>query len=155
MARSVYPGSVATGFLAALLAVLSLGFVEGLRRFYPAREAWIRLRRQHGRMAVRAMRERFEGAAAGRGPRRLATVILCLVILWTAVSSLLDKSWYEVLVDVTPYGFIWVALMRTPGALRAVAERMREHERAAGEDPDSSLDQAQGRAGDRLDGTSY
>jgi len=131
---------MATGGIAALLAVLALGFIEGLRRFYPAREAWLRLRRAHGRTAVRATRERFEAASGSPLPRRLAQVILSLVIIWAAVvSGLLDKDWYEVLVDVTPYVFIWIALLRTQGALAAVAGRMKDHERAAGEDPDAEL----------------
>jgi hypothetical protein len=135
---------MATGVLAALLAVLVLGFVEGLRRFYPAHEAWWRIRRTHGRRAARAMRERYEAAAGRSTPRRLATLLLCLVITWIAVASLLDKRWNEVLLDVTPYVFIWVALLRTPGALSAIAERMRRYERSAGEDPDAGLDEGDG-----------
>ncbi len=90
------------------------------------------------------MRERYEAAARRSTPRRLATLLLCLVISWVAIAGLLDKRWNEVLLDVTPYVFIWVALFRTPGALTAIAERMRGYERSAGEDPDKSFDDGDG-----------
>ena len=133
-----------TAGIAALIAVLALGVVEGLRRFYPARETWRRLRSRHGRRAVRAMRERFEGVAARRTPRVLAFILLLLVVGWVAASSLLDKYWYEVALDALLYAFVSIALLRTPGALRAIAARMREFERSVGEDPDKDYDDLDG-----------
>ncbi|HJR43995.1 MAG TPA: hypothetical protein VJ927_00155 [Actinomycetota bacterium] len=125
-----------TGLIAALVATLALGFVEGMRRFYPSRQTWRRLRRTRGRLAVRLMRERFEAAAERGSPRVLAEVLAGLVIVWIAIASLLDKRWYEVVTDVLPYVFVGIALFRLPGALRAIAERMKVYEREVGEDPD-------------------
>ena len=125
-----------TGLIAALVAVLALGFVEGIRRFYPSRQTWRRLRRTRGRLAVRLMRERFEAAAQQGSPRVLAEVLAGLVVIWIAVASLLDKRWYEVVTDVLPYVFVGIALFRLPGALRSIAERMKDYEREVGEDPD-------------------
>ena len=133
-----------TAGIAALIAVLALGVVEGLRRFYPARETWRRLRSRHGRRAVRAMRERFEAASSHRAPRVLAIIMLGLVVAWVAASSLLDKYWYEVALDSLPYAFVSIAFLRIPGTLRAIAERMREFERSVGEDPDKDLDDING-----------
>jgi hypothetical protein len=138
-----YPRRVASGVLAGLIAVLALGFVEGMRRFYPARQTWLRIRSRHGRRAARAMRERFEAAADRRSPRVLALVLVALVGLWIAASSLLDKYWYEVAVDALPYAFVSIALLRVPSTLRTIAERMREYERSIGEDPDRDLDDDQ------------
>jgi hypothetical protein len=135
---------VTTAAVAALISVLALGVVEGLRRFYPARQTWRRLRSRHGRRAVRAMRKRFEATAARRTPRALALVLLLLVAVWVATSSLLDKYWYEVALDSLPYAFVSIALLRIPGALRAMAERMREFERSVGEDPDKEFDDLDG-----------
>jgi hypothetical protein len=90
------------------------------------------------------MRERFEAASTRRTPRILALILLGLVVVWVAVSSLLDKYWYEVALDSLPYAFVSIALLRMPGALRAVAERMREFERSVGEDPDRDLDDLDG-----------
>ena len=128
-----------SGVLAALVATLALAFVEGLRLFYPARATWWRLRRARGRKAVRVMRERFEDAAARRSPRVLAVVLTVLVIAWVASASLLDKRWHEVVLDVLPYVLCAAALVRTPTAMRSIAERMKEYERQAGEDPDAEL----------------
>src|ERR671919_1504457 len=128
-----------SGAIAALIGVLVLGFVEGLRRFYPARRTWLRMRRLRGRLAVRLLRERYERAAAHRAPRRLAVALVVLVIAWVASASWLDKRWYEVALDVLPYVFVGLALVRTPGALRAIGERMKEYEREQGEDPDKDL----------------
>ena len=125
-----------TGLIAALVAVLALGFVEGIRRFYPSRQTWRRLRRTRGRLAVRLMRERFDAAARQGSPRVLAEVLAGLVVIWIAVASLLDKRWYEVVTDVLPYVFVGIALFRLPGAMRSVAERMKDYEREVGEDPD-------------------
>jgi hypothetical protein len=135
---------VTSGAVAALIAALALAYVEGLRNFYPAHRTWMRLRSRHGRRAVRAMRERLEGAAAHRAPRLLAELLLGLMILWVAASSLLDKHWYEVILDILPYVFVLIALLRTPGSLRVIAERMRGYERDAGEDPDRPLDGGDG-----------
>ncbi len=125
-----------SGAIAALVAVLALGFVEGMRRFYPSRATWSRLRSKHGRRAIRAMRRRLEAAADARTTRRLAEALLGLVIVWVAVASLLDKRWYEVVLDVLPYVIVGVTLVRTPGALRRISERIKEYERDIGEDPD-------------------
>ncbi len=125
-----------TGLIAALVAVLALGFVEAWRRFYPSRQTWRRLRRIKGRLAVRLMRERFEHGAERGGPRLLAEVLAGLMIVWIAIASLLDKRWYEVVMDLIPYVLVGIALFRVPGAMRAIAERMKEYEREVGEDPD-------------------
>ena len=125
--------------IAVLISGLMLAFVEGLGHFYPARKTWWRLRSQHGRKAVRAMRERIEAVAAKRTPTVLAELLLGLVIIWVAVAPLLDKRWYEVAVDAFPYAFIGIALLRTRPGLRAMAGRMRDYEREAGEDPDQPL----------------
>lgn len=125
-----------TGLIAALVAVLALGFVEGWRRFYPSRQTWKRLRRTKGRLAVRLMRERFEQGAERGFHKVVAQVLAALVVVWIAVSSLLDKRWYEVLTDLIPYVLVGVAVFRVPGGMREVAERMKEYEREVGEDPD-------------------
>jgi hypothetical protein len=135
---------MASGVIASLVAVVALGFIEGLGRFYPARRAWWRLRRTHGRRAVRAMRERFEAAAARRTPRWLALLLLGLVVGWVASASLLDKRWHEVVMDVLPYVIVLAALLRTPGIMRSIAERMKDYEREAGEDPDAKLEDGEG-----------
>ena len=131
---------MATGIAAAFLAVLVLSFVEGLGRFYPAKTAWRRLRAQRGRWAVRAMRERFEAAAERKTGRKLAVFLLCLLMVWVASASLLDKRWYEVVADAFPSLIVLWALVRVPVALRAIAERMKGYERESGEDPDQPLD---------------
>ncbi len=136
-----YARGVGSGILAALVGLVALGFIESLGRFYPARDAWWRLRRLHGRRAVRATRERFEAAAASGTARLLAAALLALVVVWvTVVRGILDKSWFEVTTDVLPYLVVSAALLRTPFILRAIARRMREYERQAGEDPDQPLD---------------
>lgn len=128
-----------SGVVASLIAVLALAFAEGMGRFYPARTTWWRLRRMHGRRAVRAMRERFEGFAESRLFRILAVTLLGFVIGWIASASLLDKRWHEVVLDVLPSAFVGVALLRVPAILRSMATRMRTYEREAGEDPDKEL----------------
>lgn len=125
-----------TALIAALIAVLVLGFVEGLRGFYPSRPTWRRLRRTKGRLAVRLMRERVEAMAARGRPRVILEILAGLVIIWIAVASLLDKRWYEVVSDILPYLIVGAAVFRLPGALDAIAERMKTYEREAGEDPD-------------------
>jgi hypothetical protein len=133
-----------SGAVAALIAGLALAFVEGLRRFYPARATWRRIRSRHGRRAARAMRERFEAAAARRTPRLLALLLFVLVGAWVASASLLDKRWYEVVADVLPYVFVSIALLRMPPTLRAIADRMRGYENDVGEDPDRPLEEDEG-----------
>lgn len=133
--------------IAALVAILALGFVEGLRRFYPSRQTWRRLRRARGRLAVRLMRERFEATAERKTPRRLAELVIGLMIVWIASASLLDKRWQEVVADVLPYAFVAVALMRVPGALHTIAERMKGYEREVGEDPDEPWPDEHGSGG--------
>jgi hypothetical protein len=122
-----------------MLAVLTFAFAEGMGRFYPARKTWWRLRRMHGRRAVRAMRERFEALAERRFLRMLAIVLLGFAIGWIASASLLDKRWYEVVLDVLPSAIVGFALVRVPAIVRAMAKRMRVYEREAGEDPDKEL----------------
>ncbi|MBA3350791.1 MAG: hypothetical protein H0T12_09585 [Actinobacteria bacterium] len=141
---------MATGVVAALLSVLVLAFVEGLRLFYPAHETWLRLRRIRGRRLVRVTRRRYEAAAEGTVPRRLATLLLGLIIVWVAIASLLDKRWNEVVLDVLPSVIVWLALLRTPGALRVIARRMKEFERLQGEDPDAGPGEDDGPAAVRL-----
>lgn len=126
-----------SGLVAGLIAVLVLGFEEGMRRFYPSKATWLRLRSRHGRRAVRAMRERLAQTAENRITRRLATALLMLVIVWVATAPLLDKRWHEILLDVLPYVLVGFALLRTPSTLRVIAERMRQYERDYGEDPDT------------------
>lgn len=133
-----------SGIVAASIAVLVLGFEEGMRRFYPSKATWLRLRSKHGRRAIRAMRLRLAHAAESRSPRLLAELMIGLVIAWVAAASLLDKRWYEVVTDVLPYVIVTGALLRTPGTLRRVAERMRKHEIDAGEDPDRDYDAGDG-----------
>jgi hypothetical protein len=125
--------------IAVLIAGLTLAFVEGLGHFYPARKTWWRLRRTHGRKAVRAMRERVEDIADRRTHRILAEVLLGLMVIWIAISPLLDKRWYEVAVDTFPYVLVGIALFRSRASLKAIAARMRDFEREAGEDPDKPL----------------
>ena len=83
------------------------------------------------------MRERYEAAGTRSVPGRLVELLLGLVLVWIAVAGWLDKLWYEVLLDALPYVFVLVAILRTPGALFAVGERMKEYEREVGEDPDA------------------
>lgn len=123
--------------IASFAAVAALGFLEALGRFYPARKTWWRLRRTRGRSAVVLMRARVERAADPVLARRLASLLFVLVIVWIGMASLLDKRWHEVVWDVTPYLIVCVALLRTPRALHAVAERMKGYEKDAGEDPDA------------------
>ncbi len=125
--------------IAVLIAGLALAFVEGLGHFYPARKTWWRLRSQHGRAAVRGMRERIEDMAAKRTPAVLAQALLAVLVVWVAVAPLLDKRWYEVAVDAFPYAFVGIALFRSRPSLRAIAARMKDFEREAGEDPDKPL----------------
>ncbi|HYO60478.1 MAG TPA: hypothetical protein VEU29_01105 [Actinomycetota bacterium] len=128
-----------SALIASFAALVALGFLEGTGRFYPARKTWWRLRRTRGRSAVVLMRARCERAADPQLARRLASLLFALVIVWIGIASLLDKRWHEVLWDVTPYLIVTAALLRTPKVLRSVAERMKEYEKEAGEDPDEGL----------------
>lgn len=128
-----------SALIASFAAVAALGFLEGVGRFYPARKTWWRLRRTRGRSAVVMMRARCERAADPRLARRLASLLFALVLVWIGTASLLDKRWHEVAFDVTPYVIVCAALLRTPRVLRAVAERMKEYEKDAGEDPDAGF----------------
>lgn len=99
---------------------------------------------------MRAMRERFEAASARKTGRKLAFVLLVLLVAWVGSASLLDKRWYEVVADAFPSLIVLWALVRVPAALEAIAERMKEYEREAGEDPDAPLDDAEDGDGDVL-----
>lgn len=123
-----------SSFIAALVASIALIFVEAFGRFYPARATWTRLRRARGRLAVRLMRERFEAGSHRKSSRVLAGVLVVLVLVWVGASSLLDKRWWEVVLDVVPYAIVGMALLRTPYAMQAVAERMIEYEKEFGDD---------------------
>jgi hypothetical protein len=125
-----------TGAVAAVLSMMVLAIVEGLERFYPARSTWLRLRSRNGRRAVRAMRERVEVTSRSKAPRYAALLLGLLVAAWIGAAGLLDKRWYEVVLDVLPYVFIAIALLRVPYALRSIAARMKKFERDIGEDPD-------------------
>lgn len=127
-----------SAIIASFAAIVALGFLEGVGRFYPARKTWWRLRRTRGRSAVVLMRARCERAADPLLARRLASLLFALVIVWVGIASLLDKRWHEVVWDVTPYVIVCIAVLRTPRVLDSVAERMKEYERDAGEDPDES-----------------
>jgi hypothetical protein len=135
---------MASGVIASLAATLVLGFVEGMARFYPARRTWLRMRRINGRRAMRRFRERIESAAESRASRLLAGVLLALVVGWIAAARLLDKRWYEVLLDVLPYALVSAALLRMRPAMRRVAERMRDYEEDHGDRPDEDMDEGQG-----------
>ena len=128
-----------SGAVSALLAVLFLGYAEGLRRFYPSKQTWLRIRSRHGRRAARAMRVRFEDLADSGIAPKISIVLLALVGVWIAAAPALDKYWYEVAVDALPYPFIAIALLRAPGSLRKIAERIRTYERDIGEDPERDL----------------
>jgi hypothetical protein len=133
-----------SGVVASLVAALVLGFVEGMARFYPARRAWLRMRRINGRRAMRKYRERIEAAAESKTSRVLASVLIALVAAWVAAASLLDKRWYEVLLDVFPYALISAALLRMRPAMRRVAARMRDYEDDHGDRPDEDFDEGEG-----------
>jgi hypothetical protein len=135
-----------SGVVAILGAWFAWVFVEGLGSFYPSKAAWLRIRSRHGRRAARAMRERFE-AGAERGTPRWLTIALCVLVGgWIASASLLDKRWWEVVLDVLPYVLVGIAFLRLPAVMHRVAERMKKYERDLGEDPDSDLDEGDGGA---------
>ena len=136
-----------SGAIAIILGGLAFAFVEGMGRFYPARRAWLRMRSQNGRRAVRAMRKRFEDRATNKTPQWLIWLLVALVIAWVASASLLDKRWWEVVLDVLPYVFVGLAFIRLPHAMTLVAERMKNYERDVGEDPDRDYDEEDGGGG--------
>jgi hypothetical protein len=90
------------------------------------------------------MRVRIEAVADRRTPRSLVVVLVVLVVGWVASASLLDKRWWEVVLDVLPYVFVGIAFLRIPAVLRKVADRMRGYERDVGEDPDKDIDDDDG-----------
>lgn len=128
-----------SAIIASGTAFLVWGFAEGLGSFYPSKAAWLRIRSRHGRRVARAMRERFEAGAARGTPRWLTILLAALVGGWIASASLLDKRWWEVVLDVLPYVLVGAAFLRAPTIMRKVAERMKAFERDLGEDPDSDL----------------
>ena len=128
-----------SAIVAIASAVIVYLFVEGFGRLYPSKAAWLRIRSRHGRRAARKMRERFEAGADRGTPRWLTIVLAVLVGGWIASASLLDKRWWEVVLDVLPYVLVGVAFLRLPPVMRKIAERMKTYERDIGEDPDSDL----------------
>jgi hypothetical protein len=132
---------VISGAIAAAIGAFALAVIEGMRRFYPARRTWLRLRSRNGRRAVWAMRRRMEAAAASRWPRLLAAALFAVIMIWIAFAPVFSKHWYEVVMDALPYVFVGVAMMRAPGTLEAVAARMRRYEEELGEDPDAEDDE--------------
>ena len=129
-----------SGLIAIASAALVWAFVEGLGRFYPSKAAWLRIRSRHGRRVARSMRERFE-ARADRGTPRWLTILFGAVVgAWIASASLLDKRWWEVVIDVLPYALVGGAFLRLPPVMRKIAERMKGYERDLGEDPDSDIE---------------
>jgi hypothetical protein len=123
-----------SGLAAVFLAALAWAFIELFARLYPSRETWARMRKEYGRSGVQGLRERIEAAARTRAARYVLVFMGVLVIAWIASASLLDKRWWEVALEVLPYAIIGGALLRAPGALRSVAARMRDYERASGDD---------------------
>ena len=118
-----------TGIVAICMAALVWAFVEGLGRFYPSKAAWLRIRSRHGRRVARSMRERFETGADRGTPGWLTTLLAVLVVAWIASASLLDKRWWEVVMDVAPYVFVGAAFLRFPKVMRKIAERMKDYEK--------------------------
>lgn len=129
-----------TGIVAIAVALIVYTFVEVLGRTYPSHSTWRRLRVRRGRYSTRRMRERFEEAGSSRAGRRLLAVLVGLSVVWVGAASLLDKRWYEVVADVAPSLIVTLALLRLPPALLASAERMKDYERRAGEDPDKPFE---------------
>lgn len=132
-----------TGIVAICMAALAWGFVEGLGRFYPSKAAWLRIRSRHGRRVARSMRERFEAVADRGTPGWLSSLMAILVIGWIASASLLDKRWWEVVMDVAPYALVGAALLRLPKVMRKIADRMKDYEK---DFPDLDSDDGDGGA---------
>lgn len=133
-----------SAIIAMGVAFLVWAFVEGLGSFYPSKAAWLRIRSRHGRRVARAMRERFEAGASRGTPRWLIITLCVLVAAWIASASLLDKRWWEVVLDVAPYALVGAAFVRLPPAMQRIADRMRAYEKDLGEDPDSDYDEGDG-----------
>jgi energy-converting hydrogenase Eha subunit C len=134
-----------SGLIAAVAGLLAFAFVEGFGAYYPSRQTWYRLRRAQGRERVRRMRERLEVTATSRAPRIVALILLVAVAVWAVIATKwLDKDWQEIVFDSMSSVIVALAMLRVPRSLRTVAERMREYERRAGEDPDSDLDLGDG-----------
>lgn len=129
-----------SGIIAIGTAFLAWGFVEGFGSFYPSKAAWLRIRSRHGRRVARAMRERFEAGAARGTPGWLIIAFCVLVGAWIASASLLDKRWWEVVLDVAPYALVGAAFVRLPRMMARIAERMRNYEKDLGEDPEGNDD---------------
>lgn len=135
-----------SGLVAAVMAAVVWAFVEGLGRVYPSKTAWMRIRSRHGRRAARAMRQRFEAGAERGTPRWLTVALGVLVGAWIASASFLDKLWWEVVLDVSPYVLVGLAFLRLPPVMRKIADRMKAYERDLGEDPDSDYEEGDGGA---------
>ncbi|HWC14632.1 MAG TPA: hypothetical protein VG929_08550 [Actinomycetota bacterium] len=118
-----------SAIVAISMAALVWAFVEGLGRFYPSKAAWLRIRSRHGRRVARSMRERFEAVADAGTPRWLTILLAVLVVGWIASASLLDKRWWEVVMDVAPYVLVGGAFLRLPKVMRKIAERMKDYEK--------------------------
>ena len=129
-----------SGLIAIASAALVWVFVEGLGRFYPSKAAWLRIRSRHGRRVARSMRERFEAIAQRGIPQWLPILFGVVVGGWIAAASLLDKRWWEVVIDVLPSLIVGSAALRLPHVMRKIAERMKDYERDLGEDPDSDIE---------------
>lgn len=125
-------------------AFIAWGFVEGLGSHYPSKTAWLRIRSRHGRRAARAMRKRFEAGADRGTPKWLTIALSVLVAGWVASAGLLDKHWWEVVLDVLPYALVGIAFLRLPKMMGKIAERMRGYEKDLGEDPDKDYDDGEG-----------
>ncbi|MCA1839446.1 MAG: hypothetical protein ABR579_08250 [Actinomycetota bacterium] len=128
---------MASGLTAALLAALVLAFEEGLGKFYPSRELWMRLRRTRGSETVRRMRERFEMGSHMRASWWFALALLAVVAAQIATIHWLHLRWYQVVINLLPALFVALALLRVPHALGAIAERMKTYERDSGDDPEA------------------
>lgn len=133
-----------SGLVAIVAAAIVWLFVEGLGGIYPSKAAWLRIRSRHGRRAARAMRKRFDAWADRETPRWLTITLALIVGGWIASASLLDKRWWEVVLDVAPYVLVGLAFLRLSPVMRKVAERMKAYERDLGEDPDSDYDEGDG-----------
>lgn len=127
-----------SGIVAISLAALVWAFVEGLGRFYPSKAAWLRIRSRHGRRVARSMRERFEAVADRGTPRWLTIVLAVLAVTWIALASLLDKRWWEVVMDIAPYVLVGGAFLRLPKVMRKIADRMKDYEKDF-PDPDDDV----------------
>ena len=83
------------------------------------------------------MRERYEAASNQRASLWFAVSLLAVVAAQIATIHWLHLHWYQVVINLLPALFAAVALLRTPHALRAIVERMKNYEREAGDDPEA------------------